>query len=346
MLAMIETRAGLEAVDAIVGHGGARRRLHRPVGPLPRPRRAPGAAARGRRRARGDRDGPRGGGGRREAVRPALPDAEDAARFAAEGFPMVTAGGDAAPARGAGGGAGAARGGGVSGAPGRGQHRPAAAGRRAPGPAVDERDLQGAGGRAAWPRGPRGWTATSRPTSASTAGPTRPSTPTRRRTRRGGRRSSGRPLGPGAFGENLTVAGLDVTGAVIGERWRVGHHRARGLPAAPAVLEAGHPLRRPADGQALRAGRAAGRLPPRDRARRARRRRPGRGGLAGRRTTSASGSSSGRSCTTTTASPPGRRRRRRCPRRSPPGCASARPRPRTPSARPSCGAWPPSRCRA
>ena len=32
----------------------------------------------------------------------------------------------------------------------------------------------------------------------------------------------GRPLGPGAFGENLTVAGLDVTGAVIGERWRVG----------------------------------------------------------------------------------------------------------------------------
>jgi MOSC domain-containing protein YiiM len=31
-----------------------------------------------------------------------------------------------------------------------------------------------------------------------------------------------RPLGPGAFGENLTVAGLDVTGAVIGERWRVG----------------------------------------------------------------------------------------------------------------------------
>ena len=32
----------------------------------------------------------------------------------------------------------------------------------------------------------------------------------------------GRALGPGAFGENLTVAGIDVTGAVIGERWRVG----------------------------------------------------------------------------------------------------------------------------
>jgi MOSC domain-containing protein YiiM len=31
----------------------------------------------------------------------------------------------------------------------------------------------------------------------------------------------GRRLGPGAFGENLTVAGLDVTGALIGERWQV-----------------------------------------------------------------------------------------------------------------------------
>jgi len=32
----------------------------------------------------------------------------------------------------------------------------------------------------------------------------------------------GRALGPGAFGENLTVAGLDVSGALLGERWRVG----------------------------------------------------------------------------------------------------------------------------
>jgi MOSC domain-containing protein YiiM len=32
----------------------------------------------------------------------------------------------------------------------------------------------------------------------------------------------GRALGPGAFGENLTVEGVDVTGAVIGERWRTG----------------------------------------------------------------------------------------------------------------------------
>jgi MOSC domain-containing protein YiiM len=32
----------------------------------------------------------------------------------------------------------------------------------------------------------------------------------------------GRPLPNGVFGENLTTAGVDVNGAVIGERWRVG----------------------------------------------------------------------------------------------------------------------------
>ncbi|HYP47462.1 MAG TPA: MOSC domain-containing protein [Thermoleophilaceae bacterium] len=32
----------------------------------------------------------------------------------------------------------------------------------------------------------------------------------------------GRPLEPGTFGENLTVAGIDPSAAVIGERWRVG----------------------------------------------------------------------------------------------------------------------------
>lgn len=32
----------------------------------------------------------------------------------------------------------------------------------------------------------------------------------------------GRPLPGGVFGENLTTAGLDVTGALIGERWRIG----------------------------------------------------------------------------------------------------------------------------
>jgi MOSC domain-containing protein YiiM len=32
----------------------------------------------------------------------------------------------------------------------------------------------------------------------------------------------GRPLPPGTFGENMTTAGIDVSGAKAGERWRVG----------------------------------------------------------------------------------------------------------------------------
>ncbi|WP_343445550.1 MOSC domain-containing protein [Micromonospora schwarzwaldensis] len=32
----------------------------------------------------------------------------------------------------------------------------------------------------------------------------------------------GRPLGNGSFGENLTTTGVDVTGALVGERWRIG----------------------------------------------------------------------------------------------------------------------------
>lgn len=35
-------------------------------------------------------------------------------------------------------------------------------------------------------------------------------------------RTLGRPLANGLFGENLTTEGLDVSGARIGERWRVG----------------------------------------------------------------------------------------------------------------------------
>ena len=31
-----------------------------------------------------------------------------------------------------------------------------------------------------------------------------------------------RPLEPGTFGENLTLQGLDVTAAVVGERWAIG----------------------------------------------------------------------------------------------------------------------------
>jgi MOSC domain-containing protein YiiM len=35
-------------------------------------------------------------------------------------------------------------------------------------------------------------------------------------------RELGRPLEPGTFGENLTLRGVDVTGALVGERWRIG----------------------------------------------------------------------------------------------------------------------------
>lgn len=41
----------------------------------------------------------------------------------------------------------------------------------------------------------------------------------------------GRPMPPGTVGENLTVSGLEVTGAVIGEQWQVG----------TAVLEVSEP---------------------------------------------------------------------------------------------------------
>jgi MOSC domain-containing protein YiiM len=41
----------------------------------------------------------------------------------------------------------------------------------------------------------------------------------------------GRALGPAAFGENLTTEGLDVTGAVIGERWRI-----EGADGSPDVV--------------------------------------------------------------------------------------------------------------
>lgn len=33
----------------------------------------------------------------------------------------------------------------------------------------------------------------------------------------------GRPLGCGVFGENVTTTGIDLAGALVGERWRVGH---------------------------------------------------------------------------------------------------------------------------
>ena len=91
--------------------------------------------------------------------------------------------------------------------------------RRAARAGDDQRDRQGAGGGARARRGrqPRG---------------RRPGRPSRaRRAGQGGLRvrarghgvvggELGRELPPGMFGENLTTEGIDVSGAVIGERWR------------------------------------------------------------------------------------------------------------------------------
>jgi MOSC domain-containing protein YiiM len=44
----------------------------------------------------------------------------------------------------------------------------------------------------------------------------------------------GRDMPPGTFGENLTVEGLDLTGAKVGERWRIGSVLAEvSLPRIP-----------------------------------------------------------------------------------------------------------------
>jgi MOSC domain-containing protein YiiM len=45
----------------------------------------------------------------------------------------------------------------------------------------------------------------------------------------------GYPITPGRFGENLTTAGLDVTGAVLGERWRIGDDGLVVLVTAPRI---------------------------------------------------------------------------------------------------------------
>ena len=57
---------------------------------------------------------------------------------------------------------------------------------------------------------------------STTAAPTRRSTPTRARTPRSGASWSAASSPPACFGENLTLAGVDVSGARIGERWRIG----------------------------------------------------------------------------------------------------------------------------
>jgi MOSC domain-containing protein YiiM len=68
----------------------------------------------------------------------------------------------------------------------------------------------------------------------------------------------GRELVPGMFGENLTTAGVDVSGAVIGERWRVGSVELEvsqpRLPCAKLGLRFGDPMMVRHFGEANRPG--------------------------------------------------------------------------------------------
>jgi MOSC domain-containing protein YiiM len=56
----------------------------------------------------------------------------------------------------------------------------------------------------------------------------------------------GWPLGPGTWGENLTVRGLDVTNALVGERWAIGsvvlEATAPRLPCWKLAKKMGDPL--------------------------------------------------------------------------------------------------------
>jgi MOSC domain-containing protein YiiM len=68
----------------------------------------------------------------------------------------------------------------------------------------------------------------------------------------------GRDLGTGTFGENLTTEGLDVSGAVVGERWRIGTVELEvaqpRLPCAKLALRLGEPTMVKRFAQASRPG--------------------------------------------------------------------------------------------
>ena len=68
----------------------------------------------------------------------------------------------------------------------------------------------------------------------------------------------GRELGPGAFGENLTTEGVDVSGAVIGERWRIGDVELEvaqpRLPCSKLGIRLGDPMMVRRFGEARRPG--------------------------------------------------------------------------------------------
>jgi len=67
-----------------------------------------------------------------------------------------------------------------------------------------------------------------------------------------------RELPPGMFGENLTTAGLDVSGALVGERWRIGELELEvcqpRLPCYKLGLKFGDPLMLKRFAQAERPG--------------------------------------------------------------------------------------------
>ena len=68
----------------------------------------------------------------------------------------------------------------------------------------------------------------------------------------------GREVPPGMFGENLTTEGVDVSGAVVGERWRVGtvvlEVSQPRLPCAKLGIRFGDPLMVRRFGEASRPG--------------------------------------------------------------------------------------------
>src|SRR3954454_11348331 len=68
----------------------------------------------------------------------------------------------------------------------------------------------------------------------------------------------GRELATGMFGENLTTDGVDVSGAVVGERWRIGTVELEvcqpRLPCAKLGLRFGDPLMVRRFGEAARPG--------------------------------------------------------------------------------------------
>ena len=67
----------------------------------------------------------------------------------------------------------------------------------------------------------------------------------------------GTTLGPGAFGENLTVAGLDLSAMEVGQRWRVGSDVLEVSQPRLPCFKLGLRFGNPQDGQAASRWRGA-----------------------------------------------------------------------------------------